>query len=452
MLSCFGKKPKLLVLFFFLITVVLYFDRGCISGLLPRMKVRWGKLNGPQEGVISSSFTVCFMIFCPMYAYLSSSWGHLFPTNYLLSFGFFFWSLSNIVCGLLVSLTKGSNQFWGYYLFILARSLNGIGESAFIALSVSIVDDIASYVNRSSYQSVLLGGVPIGTALGYTVAGFLPSILPWQTIFFIQGFIGILLTTLVFLIPFNKVRQKARNRRQKERKERDSTELGAEELTQLATANTQDKQTKQITLFQGLRLLLTNPVYIFLVLGKSQYIAVIGSLVFWAPTWLLSRLESFSNMTDNKKLFIANFGFSVVLISTSLFGTFFGGFMLDRFSKKDSSHKILLSAKACLLNTIYILLCIPFGLIVFNWRNLNIYALFILLGIGVLLLSCCQSPFQIAILSCCEDYVRDYAISFQILCLRLFGDLPSPTVFGWLSDRTNLDIANVIMWCLLFSW
>ena len=148
---------------------------------------------------------------------------------------------------------------------------------------------------------------------------------------------------------------------------------------------------------------------------------------------------------------VANFGFSAILIVASILGTLIGGVILDRMGKRNTETKeALLPTRGSLLITIFVALSIPLGLVVFIWTTINIYALFAIFAVAIILLFCCSSPFQIAILSSCDEELRDFAISFQILFLRVLGDLPSPTVFGWFADLTNsLDIANVIIWCLL---
>jgi MFS family permease len=418
--------------------MLLYFDRGLISGLLPKIKLRWGSLTGVQEGLISSAFTVSFIVFCPLFAHLANA--SKISVSWIMSFGFLFWGTSAILCSVFSLVSIGRRQIWGYWCFVASRTMVGIGESAFIALSVSIVDDIASDENRGSYQSVLLGGIPIGTALGYSVAGIVVELLPWQYAFLVEGIIGLIVSVAFLLIPLDEARVKAKQQKLKQRQSGKPVDEATEFLS---------GRTRKVGLFSAILQLIKNPTYMSLVLGKSQYIGVIGALSFWTPTWLQYRLSS-TKLSEDKQLLIANFGFSAVLIIASIVGTVVGGILLDRIGKRDEAKLALMPTRGSLLITIFTTLSIPLGVVVFLWVKMHIAAVFVLFTIAIVLLMCCQSPFQIAILSSCDEDLRDFAISFQILFLRLLGDLPSPTLFGWLADLTgSLDLANLIIYALL---
>jgi hypothetical protein len=51
--------------------------------------------------------------------------------------------------------------------------------------------------------------------------------------------------------------------------------------------------------------------------------------------------------------------------------------------------------------------------------------------------------------SCVPAELRHFANSYQIFFLHVFGDLPSPILFGVVTKATSYQWAMVILWSLL---
>jgi hypothetical protein len=54
-------------------------------------------------------------------------------------------------------------------------------------------------------------------------------------------------------------------------------------------------------------------------------------------------------------------------------------------------------------------------------------------------------PINTAIVSVVPASIRSSAMALSILAIHSFGDVPSPALVGWISDRASLDLAVLIL-------
>jgi hypothetical protein len=111
-------------------------------------------------------------------------------------------------------------------------------------------------------------------------------------------------------------------------------------------------------------------------------------------------------------------------------GTWFGGWLAQRWLQRDHRALYLLSAWSAALT-------VPFGaLAFFGPRSLLIPSIvvaefFLFLGTG---------PLNAAIVNSVGASVRSTAISINLLIIHAFGDAPSPKIIGRISDHSSLRI------------
>jgi hypothetical protein len=102
-------------------------------------------------------------------------------------------------------------------------------------------------------------------------------------------------------------------------------------------------------------------------------------------------------MSQELRIVLANFGFSAIVLLSSVFGTTIGGFLAD---KTGSSVGMLGTARSMFWCALYCALSVPFGLCVFLIPGLPIYVFFILLALATFFLICLTAPFQYAAIRC----------------------------------------------------
>jgi len=189
---------------------------------------------------------------------------------------------------------------------------------------------------------------------------------------------------------------------------------------------------------KSLVILFSNLRYTFIVLGTGAYTFVVGALAFWVPEYLVDQLHM--------KLTSATFGVGVVTAFTGLFGTAFGGWLLDRIGGSTNSDGIARSMKLCVILSV---IALPFAIGGF-FLTKPLY-FFLTLGVAEFLLFATQSPISCTILSVVPTNLRSLGMSMNIFGIHLLGDFPSPVFVGLLSDLTGSEqISMIILSCWLF--
>ena len=156
-------SPLNLLLLFFCSQLLIYFDRGLISAVLPALSSVF-HLSSSQCGLIGSSFILGYMLACPLFAFFSRS----ISVYRLMAAGLFLWVVAVLLCGL-------TNNF---IVLLGGRILTGVGEASFAGLAPACIDDVSPKKWRTLWLSVFYAGLPIGGAIGYVVGGQLVHGIP----------------------------------------------------------------------------------------------------------------------------------------------------------------------------------------------------------------------------------------------------------------------------------
>ncbi|KAL9653263.1 hypothetical protein ABK040_010970 [Willaertia magna] len=450
-LRIFG--PKVLLAYLFIINLFIYFDRGCISGMLESLEKQW-KISESEQGALGSAFMVGYMIFGPIFAQLASK----FEMKYIIFIGLCIWCVVTAACGFSGLIPAKS----GYYLLAVCRALVGVGEAAYAPIACTLLDDAVPPKHRTLYISIFYVALPAGVALGYGVSSLFAAYLHWTLVFFIEGAAMIPLSLLMLVVPsqedYRKDRKEKEGLLQSEERPieeiKDKTErtpiigqetnnnsildenLGEENTNQVTPQN----QDRKYNIFQAIYSLLTNSVYLFALLGYTMYTFVIGALSFWGPS-LVAKNLGISHTTGS-------LGFSAVSVVTGLIGSMLGGVILDLIG---GSKGMIGCARALLLCSIYVLISMPFGYLAFLFRTPVPF--FIFLFLAELAVFCITSPVNVAFLTVVSPNLRNYSMSFQIFTIHALGDFPSPYAVGAVADfigkRTGLIKTFYILWSVL---
>jgi MFS family permease len=164
-----------------------YLDRKLVEAVRPSIAAAWS-LNEFQSGLLVAAFVVGYAVFSPVVGWC----GGRFSQRRTMALGIGVWSLGTIATGLAGGMA--SFAFW--------RIVVGVGEAIFATISVSYLRDSlgdAQAVNRAF--SIFYGAIPVGSALGYVVGGFVAAHSNWQNAFFLGGIPGLLICGLVLALP-----------------------------------------------------------------------------------------------------------------------------------------------------------------------------------------------------------------------------------------------------------
>lgn len=126
--------------------------------------------------VILTSFTIFYAFLQVPMALLVEKIG---PRKGL-GFASAWWSLFTI-------LTPFGGFFYG---FVAIRSLLGVGQAADWPASVTAINTYFKKEQRSQGNSILLGGLYLGSVIGAIITGYISSTIGWQWSFYIFGLLG----------------------------------------------------------------------------------------------------------------------------------------------------------------------------------------------------------------------------------------------------------------------
>lgn len=354
-----------------------YLDRYVATAVSPKIAKDFD-LTDWQTTAIISAFMLGYFVTSPVFGAL----GDRYPRKGLIAGGVLLWSLATAASGLAT----------GLGMLIFVRILVGIGEASYATLSPTIIDDVSEPQTKNKWLALFFVAIPIGTALGYGLGGWMAVKWGWQVAFFIAGAPGILLAGLVLLI--------------------------AEPPRKVLVAVSHGP--KKGAVGQLLRL----PMYRNAVLGYTAYTFALGAFAGVAPLFLE---RSFEMEGSQGTLWLG-----IILASGGLLGTAIGGWLGDRYPGEDRARAYL---KVC---AIVSAIAVPFSAACLLARTPVEF--FVPFGICGVLLFTATAPINAAILKAVPEELRASAMAVSIFSIHLFGDFISPQIVGGISDLLGKNL------------
>jgi predicted MFS family arabinose efflux permease len=173
------------LLLFFLISFFNYLDRFILSVLLEPIRLEFG-LTDTQLGLLSG---VAFAVFYTTLGLVIARWADLGNRRTIIALALAIWSLMTVACGLVVNFVQ----------LFLARVGVGIGEAGGVTPTNSLIADYFPPEKRSRAVSVFLLGTMVGAFLGFAIGGYLAQNYGWRVAFIVVGLPGVLLAVIVRL-------------------------------------------------------------------------------------------------------------------------------------------------------------------------------------------------------------------------------------------------------------
>jgi fucose permease len=128
--------------------------------------------------------------------------------------------------------------------------------------------------------------------------------------------------------------------------------------------------------------------------------------------------------------------FGAIVVVTGFAGTFAGGYLGDFLLKRYAQAYLLLSGVCTLLS-------VPFAVVALTSPSKSVF--FAAMVVAQLLLFASTGPINSAIVNLVDPLERATASALSIFAIHAFGDVPSPPLIGWISDRTDLGQAMLIV-------
>ena len=128
--------------------------------------------------------------------------------------------------------------------------------------------------------------------------------------------------------------------------------------------------------------------------------------------------------------------FGLIALGTGIVGTLFGGWLGDRLLRRTKQSYLWVSA-------ISTLAAAPVAYLALTSPNRAVFLPAI--ALSEVLIFMCTGPVNSAIVTLVSPGERATAVGLSIFLLHLFGDIPSPPLIGYLSDRSSLEHAFLIV-------
>ena len=336
-------------------------------------------LTNAQLGYLTSAFLAFYMVAAPFTGPLADRYSR----KVIIAIGAFFWS----------GLTLLTAVTHSYQALLVRHTLVGIGEASFVTIAPTFVADLFPEEKRGRILGVFYLAIPVGTALGYVLGGNLGERFGWRFPFYIAAVPGFLLALAMLFIP------------EPPRGQFDSV-----------------RETVERGTIKGLT---RNPAFWTATLGMAMMTFALGGIQVWMPTFL-STMRGYSLKAANEL-----FGGIIVLDGT--LASLAGGWLGDRLLPRTKGAYYIVSAVSMALG-------VPVMIIALFARGramvpgILVAAFFLLLN---------TAPLNAALINSVGAHIRATAIAFNIFIIHLLGDVPSPTLMGWIADRRSLQVAFI---------
>ncbi|HEY4817078.1 MAG TPA: MFS transporter [Candidatus Acidoferrum sp.] len=337
-------------------------------------------LTKTQVGYLTSAFLGFYMIAAPFVGPLADRYSR----KLIIVLGAMFWSGVT----LLTALTHTYGQL------LVRHTLVGVGEATFVTIAPTFVADLFSEDKRGRILGVFYLAIPVGSAAGYLVGGSLAPIYGWRFPFYIGAVPGFLLALAALFLN------------EPERGQFDTLPGSPERSTVFGLSH--------------------NRAFLTATLGMAAMTFSLGGIQVWMPQFLYSE--------RHYSLQSANFIFGVIIVVDGTLASLAGGWLGDYLLRRMKSSYYLVSAVSMALG-------VPFMIVALFTSGpamlpaIAVAAFFLLLN---------TSPLNAAVINSVDAHIRATAIAANIFIIHILGDVPSPTMMGWVADHRSLQIAFVL--------
>jgi len=346
-------------------------------------------VSDERIGALTTWFFITYVIAAPLTGWL----GDHFPRKPLIVIGAIFWSGTNLFTAMV-------HNFDG---LLVRHAALGIGEASFGIYAPALLADFYGPEARNRALTIFNIAIPVGAAMGYSLGSFIAESHGWRSAFYLSAIPGLVIAVVILFVMREPARGET-DRHQKGDRKAAVTDL------------------------------LKNPAYLTATMGYAMTTFTIGGISAWIPTFL----QRVAGMSATK----AGFTVGAITAVTGLLGTAIGGIWAQRWIRTD--HRALYWV--CAIGPA---LCVPFALLCFFGPRVTMLPA---LALAELTLFLGSGPVNTAIVNAVSARVRSTALAGQLLLIHLFGDVPSPRIIGFVSDRSNLRIGlGVTVFALVAS-
>ncbi len=337
-------------------------------------------LTNVQIGYLTSAFLGFYIIAAPFVGPIADRYSR----KLIIVLGALFWSALTLLTAVTHNYTE----------LLIRHTLVGIGEATFVTIAPTFVADLFTEEKRGRILGVFYLAIPVGSAAGYLLGGNLSAHHGWRFPFYIAAAPGFLLALAVLFL------------KEPERGQFDTLKQTPERATILGLAR--------------------NPAFITSTLGMAAMTFSLGGIQVWMPKFLYS--------DRGYTLEAANFSFGIIIVVDGILAALAGGWLGDYLLPRMKSSYYFVSALSMLLG-VPIMIVALFARSRIMMPAIAVAAFFLLLN---------TAPLNAAVINSVDAHIRATALAVNIFVIHILGDVPSPTMMGWVADVRSLQAAFIL--------
>lgn len=374
------------------INLLNYLDRYIVAGMVGPLKREFGA-SDTQIGMLMSIFLVSYMAVSPVIGWVARTRSR----TGLLALGVALWSAA----------TAGGAFARSIGHLLIMRAATGVGEAAYATVGPALLADHYPPHRRSGALSIFYSAIPVGTACGYMLAGYISSRWGWRDAFLVAGLPGLAIALLCLWL-----RDPPRGR----------FDAPPQPHADAATATAADAPAEPARLLPAAAALARNRRFVRTTIGYAAFTFAFGALATWMP-YYMEQVRGWSGET-------AAVAFGGIIVGTGFAGTLLGGWAAGRLGggRDDSALRI---AGWCMIGAA------PLSVVALaapqSWVLVPALVLAATLSFAT------QGPINAVTLNSVGPTMRAAAVGVSVLCIHLFGDVPSPALAGWISDHAPAE-------------
>ncbi|MGA3195663.1 MAG: MFS transporter [Terriglobales bacterium] len=379
-----------------------YVDRNVLFAVQPLIQDEF-HLTKTQIGYLTSAFLGFYMVAAPFVGPLADRYSR----KLIIVLGAVFWSALTLLTAFTHTYTE----------LLIRHTLVGIGEATFVTIAPTFVADLFAEEKRGRILGIFYLALPVGSAAGYLLGGYLSPHYGWRFPFYIAAAPGFLLALAVLFLKEPK------------RGQFDTLEEPPEDLpAQVVSRNLVLKLVMAIY-FELKRIyfgVLRNPAFLTATLGMAAMTFSLGGIQVWMPQFLYSE--------RHYSLQAANFTFGIIIVGDGILASLAGGWLGDHLLPRIKSSYYMVSAVSMGLG-------VPVMIVALFARG---RAMVPAIAVAAFLLLLNTSPLNAALINSVGAHIRATAIAVNIFIIHILGDVPSPTMMGWVADKRSLQAAFIL--------
>jgi MFS transporter, Spinster family, sphingosine-1-phosphate transporter len=172
--------------------------------------------------------------------------------------------------------------------------------------------------------------------------------------------------------------------------------------------------------------LMHNPAFLTATLGMAFMTYCLGGIQVWMPQFL--------NTERHYTLESANLMFGIIIVIDGILAALAGGWLGDYLLPRMKSAYYFVSAVSMAVGVPVMIVAL------FSKGKMMIPAI----GVAAFFLLLNTAPLNAAVINSVGAHIRATAIAINIFIIHILGDVPSPTMMGWVADRRSLQASFVL--------